>query len=92
MRPISLFSTIGKLLKENILKIIQRHVEERILRNASQFDFRAHMTLQCMRLTDHVTLNSNNNTFTAAVFLNIEEAFDKPERRSCSQKAASTSK
>jgi hypothetical protein len=30
-----------------------------------------------MRLTDHVTLNFNNNTSTAAVFLDIEKAFDK---------------
>jgi hypothetical protein len=29
-----------------------------------------------MRLTDHVTLNFNNNISTAAVFLDIEKAFD----------------
>jgi len=29
-----------------------------------------------MRLTDHVTLNFNNNLSTAAVFLDIEKAFD----------------
>jgi hypothetical protein len=29
-----------------------------------------------MRLTDHVTLNFNNNMSTAAVFLDIEKAFD----------------
>jgi hypothetical protein len=29
-----------------------------------------------MRLTDHVTLNFNNNMSTAAVFLGIEKAFD----------------
>jgi hypothetical protein len=29
-----------------------------------------------MRLTDHVTLNFNKNMSTAAVFLNIEKAFD----------------
>lgn len=29
-----------------------------------------------MRLTDHVTLNFNNNLCTAAVFLDIEKAFD----------------
>jgi hypothetical protein len=53
-------------------------MEERGLLNASQFGFRARhdRTLQCMRLTEHVTLNSNNSMFTAAVFLNIEGAFD----------------
>jgi hypothetical protein len=30
-----------------------------------------------MRLTDHVTLNFNNNMSMAAVFLDIEKAFDK---------------
>jgi hypothetical protein len=60
------------------LKIIQRHIEERGLHNACQIGFRARhsTTLQCMRLTDHVTLNFNNNMSTAAVFLDIEKAFD----------------
>jgi hypothetical protein len=46
--------------------------------NASQFVFRARhsTTLQCVRLTDHVTLNFNNKMSTAAVFLDIEKAFD----------------
>jgi hypothetical protein len=34
------------------------------------------MTLQCMRLAYHITLNFNSNTSTAAVFLDIEKAFD----------------
>jgi hypothetical protein len=29
-----------------------------------------------MRLTDHVTLNLKNNISTAAVFMDIEKAFD----------------
>jgi hypothetical protein len=43
-----------------------------------QFGLRAgHSTaLQCMSLTDHVILNFNNNMSTAAVFLDIEKAFD----------------
>jgi hypothetical protein len=65
-------------LKKVILKIILRHSEGENLLNASQFGFRAHhsTTLQCRRLTDHVTLNFNNNMSTAVVFLDIEKAFD----------------
>jgi hypothetical protein len=94
LRPISLLSTTDKLFKTIILKIGQRHVEERGLRNARQFGFRArhNTTLQCMRFTDGVTLNSINNTSTAAVFLDIEKAFHRPERRLFSQKAAAMSK
>jgi hypothetical protein len=57
--PISLLSTAGKLFGKVILKIVQRHIEERGLLDARQFGFRAclNMSLQCMRLTDHVTLN-----------------------------------
>jgi hypothetical protein len=78
LRPIILLSTTGKLFEKVILKIVQRHIEERSLLNASQFGFRARhtTTLQCMRLTDQVTLNFNNNMSTAAVFLDIRKAFD----------------
>jgi hypothetical protein len=71
-------SKTGKLFEKVILKIFQRHIEERVLLNASHFGFRAHhrTTLQCMRLTDHVTLNFNNNMSTAAVFFDIEKTFD----------------
>jgi hypothetical protein len=34
------------------------------------------MTLQCMRLADHITLNFNNNMLTTIVFLDIEKAFN----------------
>jgi hypothetical protein len=48
------------------------------LLNASQIGFRARhsTTLECMRLTDHVSLHFNNNMSTAAVFLDIEKDFD----------------
>jgi hypothetical protein len=66
----------GKLFEKVILKILQKHVNEKDLLNASQFGFcaRHSTTLQCMRLTDHVTLNFNNKLSTAAVFLHIEKA------------------
>jgi hypothetical protein len=74
---ISLLSTTGKLFKKVILKALQKHIDERCMLNASQFGFRARhsMTLQCMRLTDHVTLSFNNKMSTAEVFLDIEKAF-----------------
>jgi hypothetical protein len=75
LRSISLLSTTGELFEKVILNIVQKHIEERSLLNASQFGFRAShsTTLQCMRLTDHVNFN---NISTAAVFLDIEKTFD----------------
>jgi hypothetical protein len=72
--PISLLSTKGKLFYKPILRTIQEHTEESNILIASQFGFRAdnNMTLQCMRLTDHVTLNFNNNMSTAAVWTGLE--------------------
>jgi hypothetical protein len=71
---------IGMIFEKVILKIVQRHIEERGLLNASQFGFHArHSTaLQCMRLTDHMaTITFNNSMSMAAVFLDIEKAFEK---------------
>jgi hypothetical protein len=78
VRPISLLPTTGKLFEKVILQLVQKHMEERGLLNANQFGFRARhsTTLQCMRLTDHVTLNFNNKMPTTAVFFDIEKAFD----------------
>jgi hypothetical protein len=80
-RPVSSLSSTCKIFEKVILQTVQRHNEERGLLNSSQFGFLArHSTaLQCtrMRLTDHVTLNFNNNKMsTAAVFLDIEKAID----------------
>jgi hypothetical protein len=69
---------MGKLFEKAILKIVRKHIEERGLISASQYGSRARhsTTLQCMRLTDHVTLNFNSNMSTAAVFLDIGKAFE----------------
>jgi hypothetical protein len=74
--PISLLTTTGKLFEKVMLTIVQGYIEERSLLNAGQFGFRARhsTTLQCLRLTDHLTLNFNNEISTAAVFLHIEKA------------------
>jgi hypothetical protein len=69
LRPISILPTMGKVFEKVNKKIVRRHLEINNLLNASRFGFRARqsMTLQCMRLTDHVTFNFNNNMTTAAV-------------------------
>jgi hypothetical protein len=79
MRPIFLLYTTGKLFQKVILKIVQRHVEERGLLNESEFGFRApHNTkIQYTRLKDHITLRFNNNMSTASALLDIEKAFDE---------------
>jgi hypothetical protein len=76
--PISLLSITGKSFEKVIHNIVQKHIEERSKLIACTFGFRARQsaTLQCIRLTDHVTLNFNNNMSTAALFLDIEMAFD----------------
>jgi hypothetical protein len=76
--PISLLSTTVKVFEEVILKTVQRHNEERGLLNATQFGFHAchGTTVQSMKLTDHVTLNFNNNMSTTMVFLDIKRAAD----------------
>jgi hypothetical protein len=78
LRPISLLSTTGKLFGKVIQNIVQKHLDKSTLLNASQFVFRARhsTTLQCMRLTDYITLNFNSNMSTVAIFLDIEKAFD----------------
>jgi hypothetical protein len=78
LRPISLLPTTGKLFAKVILEFLKNHIDEKGLLNASQFGFRArhNTTLQLMRLTDHVTLNFINKMSTAAVFLDIQKAFD----------------
>jgi hypothetical protein len=68
----------GKLFKKVVLKILLNHIEEWGLLNAGQFGFHARhsKTLQCMKLTDQVTLSSNSKMSTVAVFLDTRKAFD----------------
>jgi hypothetical protein len=78
VRLIILLSSTGKVFVKGILEIAKRHIEERNMLNASQFGFRAcySTTLQGMWLADQVTLHLDNNLSTAAVFLDIEKAYD----------------
>jgi hypothetical protein len=57
LRPISLLSTAGEQSEKLFFKNEPKHIDERNLLNASQFDFRADhcKTRQGMRLTDQIT-------------------------------------
>jgi hypothetical protein len=68
----------AKTIWESCTKIVQRHIQKGGLLNASQFGFssRHSMTLHCMRFTDQMTLNFNSTISAAAVFLDVEKAFD----------------
>jgi hypothetical protein len=69
---------MGKLFGNDFLKIVEKQMEERHILSESQFAFPAKhsLTLQCLRLTDHVTHIFDNKMYTAAMFLDIQEAYD----------------
>lgn len=78
LRPISLLSTIGKIIEKVILKRISVHLNKNnILRN-EQFGFRHEhsTTAQLARLTDHITKCFNNKMHTGLILLDIQKAFD----------------
>jgi hypothetical protein len=79
LRPIDLLSTTAKIFEIVSLKIVQRHIEERGLLNASQFGFRARhsTTHEYMRLTRHIAINFKNRMSTADAFLDIDKAYHK---------------
>jgi hypothetical protein len=71
LRQISFLPTTGKVFEKVILKIVQKHIEERGLLHASEFGFRARhsTTLQCMRLTDHVTFKFQQHVYGFGIFI-----------------------
>jgi hypothetical protein len=78
LRPICLLSTTDKIFEKVIQKVVQMHLDENDLLNASHFDFRAlrSTTLQFMSLMNYVTFKFKNSMSTAVVFLDIEKPFD----------------
>lgn len=79
LRPISLLSPLGKIFEKILLKRLFTIFTENNTIPAAQFGFRAGhgTTLQLLRLVDHITTQFNNKSSTAAVFLDIEKAFDR---------------
>ncbi|KAA5588664.1 reverse transcriptase family protein, partial [Pseudomonas aeruginosa] len=74
-RPITLLSHVGKLFERLLLRRVSPH----ILPRPEQFGFRSghSTTLQLVRVMHHLADRSNARQYTAAVFLDIEKAFDR---------------
>lgn len=77
-RPISLLSSLNKLIEKVIKNRLDQHIEEHnILRN-EQFGFRNyHSTIaQLARICDNATDAFNLNKYTGLALFDIEKAFD----------------
>jgi hypothetical protein len=77
-RPISLLSSIGKILERVILRRFRQHVSENHLFLDEQFGFREkHSTShQLFRVVTDVRRGLRNRESTAMTFLDVEKAFD----------------
>lgn len=78
-RPISLLSSIGKLLERIILARLQPWLEDAAAIPNEQHGFRAqHSTAhQLMRVTKYITQGFNRRQATGAILLDVAKAFDK---------------
>lgn len=78
-RPISLLSTVGKLLEKIMLTRLQHWATESSVIPDQQHGFRAsHSTNhQLLRVTEYITQGFNRHQATGALFLDVAKAFDK---------------
>jgi hypothetical protein len=76
-RPIALLSSLSKVFERIILQDLHTHLINKI--RPEQFAFRCghSTTLQLVNLVDKISSNLNNKTHTAAIFLDVEKAFDR---------------
>lgn len=78
-RPISLLPTMSKVLERVLLpRIRQPLLDDHIIR-PEQFAYQPYLSaeLQLLRITEFITKNMNYSRYTAAVFLDVEKAYDK---------------
>lgn len=75
-RPIALLSSLSKIYERSILQKLHKSLAGKI--GEEQFAFCQHhsTTLQLTKFVDQVSTNLNLGQHTAAVFLDVEKAFD----------------
>lgn len=77
-RPISLLSTLGKVFE----RVIKKRIEDPLIRHdvirPEQYGFQKKLSaeVQVLRLTEYITTGFNLTQSTAAVFVDIEKAYD----------------
>lgn len=78
-RPISLLSGVSKILEKIILARINLFLETNHIIQDEQFGFRPKHSAnhQVLRITEYVVKGFNDNKTTAAVFLDVAQAFDR---------------
>ncbi|KAL3267675.1 hypothetical protein HHI36_024319 [Cryptolaemus montrouzieri] len=78
-RPISLLSSMSKVIEKLIYKRLRNFAEQKNIIPSHQFGFRSEhaTTHQLARLTENIKENMNISKPTAATFMDIEKAFDK---------------
>ena len=78
-RPISLISSIGKIMEKIITKRLYEFAEDNNLINEEQSGFRKNRSTQdhIFKLTQSIKQGFNNNKTTTGIFLDVEKAFDK---------------
>ncbi|GFX66542.1 probable RNA-directed DNA polymerase from transposon BS [Trichonephila clavipes] len=78
-RPISLFSTIGKLTESIILHRLKNFINENNILNPNQYGFTNKLSTlhPLLRLTENISEGFQKKKSTGAVFLDIQKAFDR---------------
>ena len=78
-RPISLLSNMSKIFERAMYNRIELFLNEFDIIYHNQFGFRKHHSTQQHALTaiiEKIRTNLDNKTFSAAVFVDLEKAFD----------------
>lgn len=78
-RPISLLHCLSKVTERVLHSRLLEHITQHNILPEFQYGFRQEhsTTQQIARITEHIHKHFNTSTQTAAVFLDIEKAFDK---------------
>jgi hypothetical protein len=78
-RPISLLNTMGKVTEKIILKHLKEEIQKLSIIPPEQFGFRTEhsTTLQLTKLTEKIKNDWNKHQATAAIYLDVEKAFDR---------------